>query len=418
MSKLIINGGKSLNGNVKISGSKNAVLPIISACLLCDTTSKLENVPDIEDVQVLLKILEFLGAKINFKNSILTIDPKNLQNKEIPHQYVSKMRGSIILLAPLLLRFKEVKISFPGGCVLGKRPIDSHLHVFSSLGAEIVESTESINLQASKLIGTDFCMSEMSVTATENAILAASLAEGKSTIRLAASEPHVQDLCYALESSGVSIKGIGTHKLEIQGQKNIKCINHIVTSDYLEIGTYAIAAAITNGHVTLENVNKHHLDIFWLKMHEAGVRFTHSDKAVEIVPSLDNLQATNIKTAVFPGFPTDLQAQFAVLLTQANGKSQVFETLFDGKMNYIFELEKMKAHVSFINNHQIQIHGPTQLLGTQVASLDIRAGAAMVIAALAAGGQTEISNVKYIYRGYSNMIEKLKSLGADIKKSE
>lgn len=415
MSKFIIQGGNPLNGTVIISGSKNAALPIIGATLLSKEISTLTNVPDISDVHTLCNILEFLGVKTEFKNGTLTIDPSKLENKEIPHDLVSKMRGSIILLAPLLAHFGEVRLSFPGGCVLGKRPIDSHLQAFEQLGAEVLESNDKIHLRAKKLKGKKFTMSEMSVTATENAIMAAVLAEGKTIIKLCAAEPHVQDLCQALNDAGAKISGIGTHTLEIEGVSNIKGLNHAITPDYLEVGTYAIAAAITGGHVLIKNAVEDHLDIFWTKMKEAGVKFEHRNNEVEIFPST-NLKAVSVRTAVFPSFPTDLQAQFSVLLTQANGAGKMFETLFEGKMNYIFELEKMGAQVAFINNHQAMIFGPTKLKGIPVASLDIRAGAAMVLAALCAEGETEISNINYIDRGYPNLVEKLQGIGANIQR--
>lgn len=415
MSSFIINGGKKLKGTVKVDGSKNASLPIISACLLTDKPSTLTNVPNIADIHTLLSILEFLGAKTEYKNKTLKINPKNLKKKKIPHKLVSRIRASILLLAPLLARFGEVKLSFPGGCVIGKRPIDSHLHAFEYLGAKIIDDKEIIHLKANQLVGKNFSMAEMSVTATENAVMTACLAKGKTTIRLAAAEPHVQDLCHALNKAGAKISGIGTHTLKIIGVKKIRGLRHKITSDYIEVGTLAIASAVTKGHVIIKNAQENHLDSFWQKMKEVGVKFEHRKNEVEIFPS-PNLKSANIRTAVFPSFPTDLQAQFAVLLTQGKGTSRIFESLFDGKMNYIFELEKMGAHIAYINNREAMIFGKTKLSGCPVASLDIRAGAAMVLAALAASGTTEVSQINYIDRGYSNLVKKLKSLGADIKR--
>ena len=415
MSKLIINGGKPLNGEVEISGSKNAALPIISACLLSNEVSILKNVPDISDIHTLIKILEFLEVKVEFQGHTLKIDPRNIQNKQIPHELVDKMRGSIILLAPLLSRFGEVKLSFPGGCVLGKRPIDSHLLAFENLGAEVLDSNDAIHLKANGLKGKEFSMSEMSVTATENAIIAACLASGKSLIKLCAAEPHVQDLCYALNNAGAKISGIGTHFLEIDGVSSVSGLHHSVCSDYLEVGTYALAAALTGGHILIKNAIESHLDSFWEKMKEAGVKFEHRENEVEIFKS-SHLKSVNIRTAVHPSFPTDLQAQFSVLLTQCEGQGSVFETLFEGKMNYVFELEKMGARVVLLNSHQAVIFGKTQLKACPVASLDIRAGAAMVLAALAADGETEISQINYIERGYSDLVGKLQGIGAQITK--
>ncbi|MBT4937372.1 UDP-N-acetylglucosamine 1-carboxyvinyltransferase [Candidatus Peregrinibacteria bacterium] len=416
MSKLIIQGGKPLSGEVKISGSKNAALPIISACLLSSEVSTLKNVPDISDIHTLIKILEFLEVKVEFQNNTLEIDPKDIKNKQIPHELVDKMRGSIILLAPLLARFGEVKLSFPGGCVLGKRPIDSHLLAFENLEAEVLDSHDSIHLKTKKLQGKQFSMSEMSVTATENAIIAACLASGESVIKLCAAEPHVQDLCHALNDAGAKISGIGTHFLSIEGVSSIQGVRHEICSDYLEVGTYALAAALTGGHIIIKNAIESHLDSFWEKMKEAGVKFEHRENEVEVFPS-PHLKSVNIRTAVHPSFPTDLQAQFSVLLTQCEGQGSVFETLFEGKMNYVFELEKMGARVVLTNSHQAIIFGKTQLKACPVASLDIRAGAAMVLAALVADGETEISQINYIERGYSNLVEKLQGLGAQIVKT-
>lgn len=258
-------------------------------------------------------------------------------------------------------------------------------------------------------------MSEMSVTATENAIIAACLASGKSLIKLCAAEPHVQDLCYALNNAGAKISGIGTHFLEIDGVSSVSGLHHSVCSDYLEVGTYALAAALTGGHILIKNAIESHLDSFWEKMKEAGVKFEHRENEVEIFKS-SHLKSVNIRTAVHPSFPTDLQAQFSVLLTQCEGQGSVFETLFEGKMNYVFELEKMGARVVLLNSHQAVIFGKTQLKACPVASLDIRAGAAMVLAALAADGETEISQINYIERGYSDLVGKLQGIGAQITK--
>jgi len=415
MEKIFIKGGKKLKGTMLASGSKNAALPIIAACLLTKEVSVLHNVPNISDIKTLLDILKYLNVKSSFKGDTLTIDPQNIKNVQIPIHLVEKMRASIILLAPLLVLFSEVKLAFPGGCYLGKRPIDAHLEAFKALGAEIVEQAEFIHLKAKKLKANNFAMSEMSVTATENAIQAACLAKGMSVIELCAAEPHVQDLCQALNQAGAKISGIGTHTLTIQGVKNITALNHTITSDYLEVGTYAIACAVTAGHIVIKNAVESHLTSFWQKMAEAKVRFEHRKNEVEIFPS-PALQAVKVRTAVFPSFPTDLQAPFAVLLTQAKGNGRIFETLFEGKMNYIFELEKMGAHVTYINNHEVSIFGKTKLQGCPVASLDIRAGATMILAALCAEGETEISQINYIERGYSDLVEKFSLLGADIRK--
>ena len=413
--RFLVTGGQKLEGMVRVGGSKNAVLPIIAASLLTDEEVILSNVPDIADIATMEHILHYIGAETNFDGKIFKIRAKKLQNTEIRHELVSKLRGSSLLLGPLLARNGEVKLAFPGGCVLGKRPIDAHLHALESLGAEVVDSKDILHLKAKKLVGNKFTMTEASVTATENAIMAAVLADGKTTIRLAASEPHVQDLCHFLNSMGAEIKGIGTHTLRISGVKKLHGTEYRVTPDYLETGTLVLAAAITGGAVDVLDIVPEHLDIFWQKLREVGVHFDLGRDSVRVLPSR-KLNAIKLQTAIFPSFPTDLQAPFATLLTQAKGKSFIFETLFDGRLQYLYELEKMGLQPKILNSYQAELEGPVDLKGASVTSCDIRAGAAIVLAALAAEGQTEISNIYYIDRGYERLDEKLNSIGAKIER--
>ncbi|MBI5411819.1 UDP-N-acetylglucosamine 1-carboxyvinyltransferase [Candidatus Peregrinibacteria bacterium] len=420
--RFLVKGGIPLKGQVRVSGSKNAILPILAAALLTDEPVTLANVPDIADVHTMQGILDFLGVKTEFKSPLFKIHAKTVSDKEIPHELVSRLRASILLLAPLLVRNKRARLAFPGGCVLGKRPVDAHLKALQALGAEVVEDRETLHLCATvgtrhtlSLRGANFVMTEASVTATENAVIAAVLARGATTIRFAACEPHVQDLCHFLNAMGAHISGIGTHMLEITGVDRLHGADYSVTSDYLEAGTLVLAAAITGGDVEVLNVAPHHLDVFWQKLSEAGVRFTLGKNSVHVFPSQD-LRAIRLQTAVFPSFPTDLQAQFATLLTQAKGTSFIFETLFDGRLQYLYELEQMGAGFKILNPYQAEIIGPARLKGASVASCDIRAGAAILLAALAAKGQTEISHVYYIDRGYERLDEKLVTLGAKIKR--
>lgn len=411
----LITGGEPLNGEVRVSGSKNAALPIIAASLLTDEPVILHNVPDIADIYTMQHILHFIGVETEFENNILKIHAKGVANVEIEHELVSKLRGSSLLLAPLLVRNGDVRLAYPGGCVLGKRPMDAHLQAFEALGAKVLESEEILHLRCDKLVGAAFTMTEASVTATENAIIAAVLAEGKTVIRLAACEPHVQDLCNFLVTMGAEIEGIGTHKLKIHGVKKLHGTDYRVTSDYLEAGTLVLAAAITQGTVDVLDVVPRHLDIFWQKLREVGVHFELGEDMVRVLPS-KHLKAIRLQTAIFPSFPTDLQAPFATLLTQAEGTSFIFETLFDGRLQYLYELEKMGLKPKILNPYQAEIEGPVQLRGASVNSCDIRAGAAIVLAALAAEGQTEVSNIYYIDRGYEKLDEKLNSLGAKIER--
>jgi len=413
--RFLVTGGKKLQGQIKVSGSKNAALPIIAASLLTDEPVILTNIPDIADIATMEHILHFLGVGTSIEGNTMTIDPKAVANLEIEHELVSNLRASILFLGPLLARNKEVRLAFPGGCPIGKRPVDAHLMALQELGAEVLEDSDILHIKCDKLIGTKFTMTEASVTATENAVMAAVLAKGDTVIRLAACEPHVQDLCYFLNSMGAKITGIGTHKLKIKGVKKLKGTKYRITSDYLEAGTLVIAAAITGGSVDILDINPNHLDIFWQKLREVGVVFEVGENMVRVLPSPE-LKAIRLQTAVFPSFPTDLQAPFATLLTQAKGTSFIFETLFDGRLQYLYELQKMGLEPRIINPYQAEITGPTKLRGASVSSCDLRAGAAVVLAALAAEGQTEISNIYYIDRGYERLDEKLNSIGASIKR--
>jgi UDP-N-acetylglucosamine 1-carboxyvinyltransferase len=413
--RFLVTGGQKLSGEVQVGGSKNAALPIIAAALMTDEPVILRNVPDIADVYTLQHILHYLGVETAFSDHTLKIHAPAIANIEIEHELVSKLRASALFLAPLLTRNGEVQLAFPGGCVIGKRPMDAHLLALEALGAEVLDDSEILHLRTDRLMGADLTMTEPSVTATENAIMAASMAKGNSVIRLAACEPHVQDLCHFLNTMGAKISGIGTHTLEIEGVKKLHGADYRVTSDYLEAGTLVLAAAITQGEVEILDIQPHHLDIFWQKLREVGVHFELGTDRVRVLPS-KQLKATRLQTFVYPSFPTDLQAPFSTLLTQARGTSFVFETLFDGRLQYLYELEKMGAKFKLLNPYQAEITGPTQLRGASISSCDIRAGAAVLLAALAAEGETEISNIYYIDRGYERLEEKLNAIGAKIKR--
>lgn len=415
--RFLITGGQKLHGIVKVGGSKNAALPIMSAALLTNEEVVLHNVPDIADIATMCRILDFLGVETHFDNGTLRLHAKEILNKEIEHELVSKLRGSSLLMAPILSRNGEVKLAFPGGCVLGKRPMSPHLDAFQALGTQILQQDELLHLKTDGLVGRDFTMTEASVTATENAIMAAVLAKGKTVIRLAACEPHVQDLCHFLNQMGAKISGIGHHTLHIEGVEKLHGTEYRVTSDYLEAGTLVLAAAITGGTVEVQDIVPEHLDIFWQKLREVGVNFELSGNSVKVLPS-KALKSIRLQTAIFPSFPTDLQAPFATLLTQAEGTSFIFETLFDGRLQYLYELEKMGVTSRILNPYQAEIEGPARLKGATVASCDIRAGAAVVLAALAAEGQTEVTSIYYIDRGYDKLEEKLSQLGAKIERVE
>ncbi len=416
MKKFIIKGGIPLKGEVTVSGSKNAALPIFCASLLTKEKVILDNIPDIEDIKSMIEIMKILGAKIKFNNNTLIIDPSNLKKQKIPNEIIKKFRASILLLGSLLPRFKEIKTDYPGGCILGKRSIFAHTYVFKKLGCKIIEDEKKLHIKCPKIKGTKIILPELSVTATENAIMASVLAEGETEIRLAAVEPHVEDLCRFLNKMGAKIRGVGSHNLKIKGVKSLKGTKHKIIGDYLEAGTFLIAGVATNGDVKVKGINPKDLDSVLQKLDEIGANFEVSSNSIHILPSRKLKAVPILKTAVHPGFPTDLQAPFTVLLTKAKGVSKVFETLFEGRLNYLFELEKMGAHIEFLNPNQALIIGPIKLKSIPISSCDIRAGAAMVIAALMPKGETEISNIYYIDRGYEKLDEKLKSLGANIKR--
>ncbi|MBI5413908.1 UDP-N-acetylglucosamine 1-carboxyvinyltransferase [Candidatus Peregrinibacteria bacterium] len=420
--KFYIEGGIPLSGTVRVSGSKNAALPILAASILVGGNSRISDVPEIDDTISMMEILEILGVKITRDKNSITFNTESIQ---FPKQgkdfsaHIKKMRASILLLAPLLIRFGSVRIPFPGGCVLGKRPAKSHFMAFEAFGAKVEEDGDMIVLSSpKKLSPATVVLPEISVTATENAVMVASAIEGKSEIRMAAAEPHVQNLCEFLVSAGAKIEGIGTHTLHVWGTKHLKNGKISIASDYLEAGTFLLAGAVTNGEITVQNVEEHDLDSFFQKLREVGVNFElfPDRKEVRIHRAKKEFHPVKIQTGVFPAFPTDLHPQFAVLLTKCQGTSHIFETLFERKFAYLLELEKMGADVEIMNPHQFLIHGGKRLQGTSVASQDIRAGAAMLLAALAAEGETEISNIHYIHRGYQNIEGKLKSLGAKIER--
>lgn len=419
MEKFVINGGRKLEGDVTVSGSKNAALPIICASLLTSEKVVLNNVPNIADIHSMIKIMESIGVKTEFEDNKLEIDASSLKcAKELPDNLVDKMRASILMVGALMARCGEVKMNFPGGCVLGKRSVHAHTHALKELGADILDDKSGLHIKADKLTGKTIVLPELSVTATENAIMGAVTAEGETEIRLAAAEPHVQDLCNFLISMGADISGIGTNFIKINGVSELKGTTYSITGDYLEAGTFAIAAVATKGDVRIKGIDPRHLDSFFEKLSEMGAKFEISTDEIHILPTENLSSIPTLKTAIYPAFATDLQAPFTVLLTQAKGVSKVFETLFEGRLNYLFELEKMGAHVELLNPHQAIVIGPTQLTAVPISSFDIRAGAAMVIAALIAEGETEISNINYIDRGYEKLAEKLTALGADIKRTD
>lgn len=413
--RFIVKGNRPLHGEVTVSGSKNAALPIMAATMLSPEEFILTNVPDIQDVRTMLEIMKHLGTEYSFSNNVLRIQTKTIKTTEIPLDMVKTMRASILLVGPMLARAKQITIGYPGGCVLGKRPVDTHLDAFRALGVRIREEGSFIHFEAPNPKAGKVVLKEISVTATENILIFAAGLNGESEIRLAAQEPHVQDLCHFLVAAGTFIDGIGTHVVNVKGGSAIHGTDHRIVSDYLEVGTMAIAAAATKGDIIINDVREHDLDALWQKLTEAGVVLDFLEGNKLRVRGVKQLEAiSKMDTGIFPKFPTDLQAPFMVLMTQAHGVSKVFETLFEGRLNYLFELEKMGARFEFLNQHQALVIGPTRLQGAPIASCDIRAGAGMIVAALMAEGTTEVTSIKYIDRGYERLDEKLRAMGANI----
>lgn len=413
MASFIIQGGKKLQGEVRVGGSKNAALPILAATILTDKPCVISNVPDIEDIHSMLMILRALGSEVSFRNHTVAIRTRRVKKEKIPHELGCKMRASVLLLGPLLARTGFARLPYPGGCVLGARPIDTHESVLRQLGVKRSASKKEEIIFRGKPRGREAVLPEFSVTATENAIMAASLTPAKTTIRLAALEPHVQDLCRFLRRMGVSIKGVGSHELIIRGKKKPRGVRYSITPDYLEAGTLILAAVLTRGSAVVRNIIPHDLDALWNLFREMKVDFSLGKNFVKLSPSRF-YACKRLQTNVFPGFPTDLQPPFVVLLTRATGKSKIHETLFEGRFAYFPDLIKMGARIEKLNPHEAVVAGPAQLRGTTVKSWDIRAGAAMILAALAAKGKTTIEDIHYIDRGYEQFDEKLRRLGAAI----
>lgn len=414
MSQFIIHGGKSLRGEIHISGSKNAALPILAATLLTDEPCVINNVPDIEDIHTMLGLLHSLGSHVNFKNHTVRIQTKKINQDTLLPELACKMRASVLLLGPLLARTGYANLPYPGGCVLGARPIDTHIDVFKQFGIKKMPSKKEEIIFHGRPSEQDLVLPEFSVTATENALLASAFTKKEITIRLAALEPHVQDLCEFLVKMGIAIQGIGTHTLKIRGAKKMRGVNYRIISDYLEAGTFVLAAILTRGNVTIKNIVPHHLDAFWNLLKEMHVPFILEKEKVSINKPHFWHACKRLQTNTFPGFPTDLQPPFVILLTQARGSSRIHETLFEGRFKYFTDLRKMGAKLLKLNPHEMIVRGPVQLHGSTVKSWDIRAGAAMILAALAAKGKTVITDIEYIDRGYEKFDEKLRSLGADI----
>ena len=418
MNKFVVNGGKQLNGEVTISGAKNAAVAIIPGVILCDEPCRVENIPNISDVTLIGTILKEMGADVKRVNkSTLDIDPRNIRTHEATTDLVRGMRASYYLLGALLGRFGKAKVLLPGGCNFGVRPIDQHLKGFEAMGCthEISDGAIDIKSNGGKLKGNNIYLDVVSVGTTINLMLAAVKAEGLTVIENCAKEPHVVDLANFLNSMGANIRGAGTDVIKIRGVEYLRGITYSIIPDQIEAGTYMAAAAATRGVVTVKNITPKHLDSITAKLREIGCEIKEYDEAILVDATKRPLTRCNIKTMPHPGFPTDCQPQFSTLLTTVAGTSIVNENVWDNRYQYVSELTLMGAHIS-VEGRLAIIEGGSKLKGAPVKATDLRAGAAMVIAGLCADGTTEVSSIQYIERGYENLIEKLTALGADIKK--
>lgn len=412
MSSYIIEGGHKLEGTVKISGSKNSALPIIAATILNAGKTTLYNVPNIQDTQMMYKILETLGAKIEKKNGKIKIDTSKIEKFEIPPELMHKMRSSVILAGALIGRYQKATFSYPGGCDIGSRPIDLHLKSFEKLGIQVNQNHGNIECNAEKIKGEKIDLDFPSVGATENAILASILAEGATIITNAAREPEIIDLQNFLNKMGAKIVGAGTDEIQIEGVKKLKDISYNIMPDRIETGSFLCFAAATKGNIILENANATHITPIISKLEEAECKIETSKNKIKIIAP-KKLKAIDIKTMPYPGFPTDMQSVFASMLTIAKGTSIIVENIFENRYKYTQELNKMGAKITVEGKSAI-IRGTRKLYGADVKATDLRGGAALVLAGLIAKGKTQVDDIEYILRGYEKLDYKLQNLGANI----
>lgn len=418
MAKFIISGPTKLSGEINIGGAKNSALKILPAAILASSSSTISNVPDILDIRKSISILESIGAKISFSDHTVQIDPSEVNSSHPDEKLIKKLRGSIVLVGALLSKFGQATFSQPGGCLIGSRPIDDHLDLFRQLGVNISENDGIFSFEGHPRAG-KIVLNKMSVTATENAILATVLSPGTTEIHVAAAEPEIADLANYLNKMGAKITGAGTHVITINGVTELSGVEYEIMPDRIEAGTYLMAAIATNSEVTIGPVVASDLSIILKKLGDAGAKIeiiNENSKEYLKTTKYDKLTAQSIDTRPYPGFSTDLQSPYAVLMTQAEGTADIFETMFEGRFAYLNEVKKMQGHAEIVNPHEFTISGPTQLVGTEISSSDIRGGGALVIAALVAQGETVINDIEYIDRGYEKIDEKLRAVGAKIER--
>lgn len=411
---IVVRGGKRLSGKVKISGAKNAALPILAATILIKDTITLTNLPSLLDVQTMFEVLRALGAEFDIKTNEVVVNTANLNKYDAPYEQVRKMRASVVVMGALLTRFGKANVPLPGGCNIGLRPINFHLDGLTKLGAKINIEGGDVKLSAKRLKGTEIYLDFPSVGATENIMMAGSLAEGKTIINNAAKEPEIVELANFLNKAGAKIYDAGTDTIKIIGVKELKGINYHIIPDRIEAGTYTIAAAITKGDIIIEGANFDHLHTVVSKLEEAGVIFQKVSEGMRVYVKKD-LLPVNIRTMPYPGFPTDLQAQFMALMSITEGISVIMEEVFENRFMHVSELSRMGADIK-VDNHTAIVRGVKALSGAQVNATDLRASAALILAGLVAKGETQISRIYHLDRGYEHMEVKLAKLGAQIKR--
>ncbi len=415
MERFIIRGGKTLNGTITIGGAKNAALPIIAAAVFAGEPCRIENVPEISDVRMMIKILRYIGAEVTSpEKGVIVVDSANVRSDvTIPDDMTRKLRASYYLLGVLLSKYGSASVALPGGCYFGVRPIDQHIKAFEALGATVSTDNAIVEVSGNELYGSSIYLDVVSVGATINAMLAAVKAKGLTVIENAAREPHIVDLANFLNSMGADVRGAGTEVIKIRGVSEMHGCSYPIIPDQIEAGTYMVAVAAAGGDVLIDNVIPKHLESISNKLEDCGITVIEGDESVRIISDGGRPRACRVKTSPHPGFPTDMQPQFATLLCKCNGNSTVVEDVWDNRFKYIDQLRRMGANI-IVNGDTALISGVEILQAAPVEADDLRAGAAMVIAGLMAKGETTVDNIKYIDRGYEGIVEKLTAVGADI----
>lgn len=413
-----IQGGKKLSGRIPVYGLKNAATPIIAATLLSRERSVLENIPRIEDVFRMLEIIESLGATVEWLgHRTVAITPDAIDPTRADQEKVKRLRSSILLFGSLSARFNHFELRQPGGCVIGARPVDAHIDALAKLGIVVQPEEKGFVIDATGRRPAKVVLRQMSVTATENIMMLAAALPGETTVKIAACEPHVVDLGHFLEKMGATVSGLGTNTITIRGRSDLHGAKHVIMPDHNEAATYLILGAATGSEITVEHAREDDLDLVLERLREFGVRFTFEEDAITIHPApVLSAPSLQIDPRPYPGIPTDIQAPLAVLATQATGDTFIFDTMFEGRFNYAAELEKMGAKLTVLNPHQILIHGKTPLRGTVIKSYDLRAGAALIIAALVGTGETIIEDIYQVDRGYERIEDRLSDIGARISR--